>query len=226
MKNIIASLFALFIVVSVHAQNRDKRNLDPFNRISVGESIEVVIEKGDENAAYVQASGVDVDRVLTEVIGSRLKIHMERGMYFSTDVFVRLVYTDELQGIKVSSSADLRSKNLIKSDELLVQVSSSGDAELEVDVDDLEIDVSSSGKLDIGGTTKSLALEVSSSGKVNGFDLSCGAATADMSSSGRAEITVVNKLVAEASSSGKLTYRGDPDKVIVDASSSGRVRKY
>ena len=226
MKKLIMILLLGVFLAPVFGQDKETRNLRTFNKVSVGESIELVIEQGDENVAYIETRGVNPEDVLTEITGSRLKIHMDRGMYFSTDVYIKLIYKEDLEGIKVSSSADLRSNSLIKSDDLLVQVSSSGDAELDVDARSLDIDVSSSGKLDIAGRADRLSIEVSSSGKVNGFDLTCGTVSADLSSSGRAEVTVVDKLVGEASSSGKLTYKGDPDKVLVDTSSSGRVRKY
>lgn len=227
MKQLLTILMAMSLTAStVSAQDKESRTLGSFNHISVGESIELVIEQGDENMAYIEARGIDAEKVLTEISGSKLRIHLDKGWYQSSDVFVRLVYKENLRGIKSSSSSDLTSKTIIKSDELLLKVSSSGSAELNVDVEDLTIDVSSSGKLYVDGRAKSLDIEVSSSGRVQGYGLTCGSARVDMSSSGRAEITVLNTLRGEASSSGRFTYKGDPEKVLVDTSSSGRISAY
>lgn len=244
MKHIILS-FLFFIASSVAiAQNNESRNLSSFDKISVGESIKLTLKKGSENKARIETSGVDADRVLTEISGSSLNIHMEKGNYRSTTVEVYLTYTEELEAIKSSSSASVKSEDKIKSkelsirvnssgkldldmetEELEIRVSSSGKANINVDTENLDVGVSSSGKLEVTGTTNFQRFDVSSSGRFMAYDLSSQKVNANISSSGSAEITVAKELIANASSSGRISYKGNPDKVLADSSSSGRVRK-
>lgn len=224
MKKLIA-LFGIMmaVIVIAQAQNSDNRSLDNFSKIKVGESINLFIEKGNKNSAKIETSGVDADRVLTEMRGDQLYIHMERGNYWRTTVDVWVTYT-ALEGVSVSSSAKLESKGTIKADEFFVAVSSSGRAELALEVDELEIDISSSGRAEIAGRANFTDIDLSSSGRLEAFALESKSVRADLSSSGKAEITVTEKIVADASSSGSLYYKGKPDKVLVDTSSSGKVR--
>ncbi|MFT7032040.1 MAG: hypothetical protein ACJA2S_000536 [Cyclobacteriaceae bacterium] len=244
MKHIILS-FLFFVASSAAiAQNREIRDLSSFGKISVGQSIKLTLEKGSENKVRIETSGVEADRVITEVSGSNLDIRMKKGNYRSTTVEVYLIFKGELEGIKAGSSASVQSKSKIiskeltikvsssakleldtKTDELEIRVSSSGRANLTVDTENLNIGVSSSGKLEVAGTTNFQSFDVSSSGRFMAYDLSSEKAKANISSSGSAEITVAKELIANASSSGRISYKGNPDKVLTDSSSSGRVRK-
>jgi hypothetical protein len=244
MKHIILS-FLFFIASSVAiAQNNESRNLSSFDKVAVSESIKLVLKKGNENKARIETSGVDTDRVLTEISGSSLNIHMKKGNYRSTTVEVHLTYTKELQEIKSGSSASVKSEDKIKSkelsiqvnssakldldtetDELEIRVSSSGKVNINVDTENLNVGVSSSGKLEVAGTTNFQSFDVSSSGRFMAYDLSSQKVKANISSSGSAEITVAKELIANASSSGRISYKGNPDKVLADSSSSGKVRK-
>ena len=244
MKNLFIAIALLVTTLVVQAQNEEVRNLPSFDQISVGESIKLIIEKGNKNSARVEASGVDVEKVLTEVSGSSLKIHMDRGNFWRTDVSVYLTYKDDPSSVRVSSSASLKGKSLVKTDEMLVKVSSSGKVELNVQANEVEVDASSSGRAMLGIDTDNLYVGVSSSGKVElqgnadyqkfkvsssgrlqAFDLQSEKVNGDISSSGSAEVSVSKELIADASSSGKIYYRGNPDKVITDSSSSGKIRR-
>lgn len=244
MKNLILAVLIATIPVLAKSQNQESRNLPSFSKLSVGQSINLVIEKGNENRARIETSGVDADRVLTEVSGSSLDIRMKKGTYRSTNVNVYLTYKDELEAIDANSSSSLKANSVVRSNELYVKVSSSAKMDLEVEAGEVEINVSSSaratmdvvaesmdvsvnssGKLELSGSTEFQRFRVSSSGKLMGFGLKCEKVKADISSSGNAEISVSKELIADASSSGKIYYRGNPEKVLVDTSSSGKVRK-
>lgn len=244
MKKILIVIFVLAALLEGQAQNEETRNLPSFNKISVGQSIKLVIEEGNENTARIETTGVDTDKVLTEVSGSGLNIHMENGSYRSTTVKVYLTYKSNLEAIKASSSSSVTGKSVIKSNEMSVKVSSSAFADLSVDAKELDIDVSSSaraslevnaqdldvevtssGRLELTGRTSFQRFHISSSGKFMAYGLQSERVKADISSSGSAEISVSDELIADASSSGRISYKGNPEKVIVDASSSGKVRK-
>mgnify|MGYP002636009405 CR=1 len=112
-----------------------------------------------------------------------------------------------------------------ETDELEIKVSSSAKAKLNIDTENLNVGVSSSGKLELSGRTNFQSFDVSSSGRFMAYDLSSKRVKASISSSGSAEIQVAQELIANASSSGKISYKGNPDNVLVDSSSSGKIRK-
>ncbi len=224
MKRIFTALLSVAITFIAAGQRGETRSLSSFSAISVGEAIDVEITPGNKEEAIVEVSGTNPDNVITEVFGDRLKIHMARGNWRNVDVKVYVTYK-EIDEIDVSSAADLVTNGVLRSKELEVEVSSAGDAELEIDVEELEVRVSSAGDLSISGRTKEQYVRVSSSGDYDGYDLESEYAEVDASSSGDARVNVSDKLDADASSSGSVYYKGDPSKVYADSSSGGRVRK-
>jgi hypothetical protein len=219
-------LTALLISSAAYSQSSETRRLDDFNQGSVGESIELVLISGSENSARIEANGVEVEDVETDVSGGKLDIGMDNGgkWWENTDVKVWLTYK-ELEGISISSSAKVTNEGVIKAERLVCRASSSGSASLTVDVQSLDSEVSSSGRLSISGYSQAQEVRVSSSGSYNAFELASEVCEAKASSSGNARISVSRELRADASSSGSIRYKGDPEKLITNSSSSGSVRK-
>ena len=96
MKNQIISMVVLLLATFSVFGQKETRQLDSFTSLSVGEAIEVVIKQGSKEEAIVEVDGADLEDVLTEVSGDRLRIHMEdkRGGYRNVDVRVMLTYVD------------------------------------------------------------------------------------------------------------------------------------
>lgn len=209
----------------IFAQSRETRQLDDFSKVSVGESIELILKEGNKNEAQIEVDGLEVSDVETKISGGRLVIGIKgSGKWWkNTDVTVRLTYK-QLEGISVSSSAEVYNEGVIKAQRLECRASSSGNADLTIDVQELDVEVSSSGRLSISGTTIRQEVSVSSSGTYSGYDLSSEICEAKASSSGSARISVSKELRANASSSGSIRYKGDPEKQIANSSSSGSVR--
>ncbi len=210
--------------VLVHAQNKETRNVGSFSEIKAGESVRVYLIPGDKNEVVVETDGIEVDAVETDVNGDRLMIGMANGSWrnYRAEVYVTF---KKLKGVKASSSSRVESKGTIKSDEFYVDVSSSGRVTLDLDVEKLKVEVSSSGRIELNGSATTQVVKASSSGRYSGFSLESDGVKADVSSSGRVEVSVSKEIYADASSSGRISYRGNPDKVIADTSSSGRVSK-
>lgn len=244
MKNFITAILAMAISVAAIAQTKETRPLDSFNKLSVGNSIQLTMEKGNENSARIETSGVDVDRVLTKVSGSGLSIFMKNGNYRSIKVKVFLTYTESLESIKASNSSSINALSLIESEELFVQASNSAKIEMTAETKELEIQVMNSGKVNLEANTETLDVNVMNSGKLNlsgrtnsqrfkvmnsgqfmAYGMKSERADANISSSGKAEIWVSKELVADAMNSGRISYKGNPEKVLVDSSNSGKVSK-
>jgi len=221
---LVATLLSVSLVLS---QNRETREISSFDEIEVSEAISVEIKKGNSPQVIVEIRGsADLDDVITEVRGSTLEIEMKdrMGGYRNVDVYVYVTYT-ELSEIEVNSAANLYSEGVIAAKSLEIKVSSAGDAKVEVEVDELEVNVSSAGDLEVSGSADRQFVRVSSSGDYDAYDLKSRTAEVDASSSGDAKIYVNETLEADASSAGSVYYQGNPEKVIADSSSGGKVRK-
>jgi len=248
-KSFLITLLGVCVALATLAQS-ETRSLSSFSSVSAHEGIDVYLKKGVDESAKVVINGgnVGLEDVLTEVSGSRLKIHLEdrRGWNNrNVDVDVFVTYKS-LEALKASSAASIEAKDVIEAngdfdvdvssagdvkakiigiDELEVDASSAGDAELEVEADEIEASVSSSGGIEISGIARMQDIEASSSGDYEGYDLKSKEAEASASSGGSIEVNVSEKIRARASSGGSVRYDGNPSYVNADSSSGGRVKK-
>ncbi len=225
MKNILAGIaFALITTIS-QAQETQTRNVGSFNGVKVAEGIDVYLKKGDKESVKVEATGVKLENVLTEVSGSYLKVHMRDGNYHGhVNVKVYVTYV-QLEKLSASSAGSIYSETVIKSNSLEVSCSSAGNVEISVDAMAMEVSASSAGEMELKGKTKSLTADASSAGEVNAYDLEAQNVEAEASSGASVKVFAVEELDAHASSGGSVRYRGNPNKAITDSSSGGSVKK-
>jgi hypothetical protein len=242
MKNLLLGFIMLF-AFQTNAQETETRTLSDFTSVSSSQSIRVILKKGSEAKVDVSTTGELAD-VITEVKGGDLKIEMEsNNTYRNIEVEVT-VYFQELESLKASSSSRMTSKDLIEASNLDIKGSSSARMELNVKATNIEVSgsssarialdaeanniesqVSSSCRLTLNGNAENFEAQVSSSGRIDASGFTCQNADLAASSSGRIELNVQEKLIAKASSSGKITYGGKPSIVDANSGSGGKVSK-
>ena len=228
MRYLSTMIFSLFFsAFCLTAQETETRSLNNFHGVSTSASIDAVVKKGSKNEVVITASGVELDRVSTEIENGVLRLGFKKKSNWTwmkkTKVKAEVTYTGELDYLSASSSGDLICESVVSGDELTVKASSSGDVSVEVDVDNLSASASSSGDIEISGSANEAKLMASSSGDVLGDDLEVNHADVSASSSGDVELTVRESIKARASSGGDITYRGNPKTKDIKRSSGGDV---
>ncbi|WP_370087683.1 head GIN domain-containing protein [Ekhidna sp.] len=245
-KSIFITMLGILVAGITFAQSEETRNLSSFSEISAHEGIDVYISKGDKEEARIVSDSHDLDEVLTEVSGGRLKIHLEGNNHRNIDVEVHVTYksinsisaasastliargTIDANGgdfdVDVSSAGDIEA-TIENADEVKIDASSAGDARLKISANEIEADVSSAGEIEIEGVAKKQDIEVSSSGDYDGYDLESEEVDARASSGGSVKVSASKKLDARASSGGTIKYKGNPQYLDANSSSGGSVRK-
>lgn len=226
MGKILCTLLMAGITSFAIAQKSEMRQVKPFSAVSAAEGVDVILQKGNKESVKVEvAENADIARVITEVSGSYLKIHMKSGQYKgSLHVRVYVTYV-KLEKIIGSSAANIFSQEAIKADKLELRASSAASLELTVDVNELTCDASSAGEMELEGKTREVHFDASSAAKIDGYDLQADIVKANASSAGSIKVTVINELYAEASSGGDIRYRGNALKTHTNANSGGSVKK-
>lgn len=245
-KSILTAALGLLIAGFSYAQDEETRSLSSFSEVSSQEAIDVILIEGSKEEARIVSESHDLDEVLTDVSGGRLKIHLEGNNHRNVDVKVYVTYRS-LNAVSASSASSITARgdidaggddfdvdassagdvevSIVNADELSIDVSSAGDARLKVEANEIEADVSSAGDIEISGTAKKQDIEVSSSGDYDGYDLMSDEADASASSGGSIKVNVKSKLDARASSGGNVRYKGSPTYLDASSSSGGSVKK-
>jgi hypothetical protein len=160
----------------------------------------------------------------TEVRNGRLDIYFSKSVRDVDDLLIKIT-APNLEGFRLSGSADLIAFDSILGSTLDLDVSGSGSLDLKkIDFATIKADISGSGNIRIGGSADDLLLDVSGSGVFNGLDCPLLTADINVSGSGTVRCDVANTLKARVSGSGDIFYKGSPT-VQVDISGSGSVKK-
>lgn len=234
MRKIVVFLLLAAVTISVSGQRfktvkakgpvvTKERSIGEFSGIKVSAGIEVYLTQGSGTSLSVEAAENLHEYIRTEVRDGVLHV-FKKVRFIDSKVHRAYVTMNQIESLKASSSGDIVGENTIKTRELKLSASSSGDIRLDVIADKIFVDCSSSGDIHLFGKAGYLKASASSSGDVRAGELKVKEAKVSCSSSADIIVNVSDELYANASSSGDIRYYGDP---IVEkrTSSSGKVKK-
>ena len=219
-------MLAIVFVMAVNAQekNLQKRQVSGFHGVAVSGGIDLYLSSGPESVA-ISASNDVRDHVVTEVVGGILEIHMERnwsGGRFFTKVKAYVSISD-LRNLEGSGGGDIVFENLIKTEDLDVQLSGGGSLKGKLNANHLVIHQSGGSDVKLTGNVQSLTLDASGGGNLNGFDLVTDYASIHASGGSSTELTVNKELRAVVSGGGDITYKGAATVKEIKSSGGGSV---
>lgn len=191
MKKIFTTTFALIIALTItFGQTKETRNVDTFTKISFRVPGKLYLKQGNEQKVVLEGNKSVLAKIETEVNGGRLSIGNDNDWKiwdWDDDEINVYITVKDIEGLSVSGSGDLIGEGRLKTEDLDLNVSGSGNLKIEVDASgDMEANVSGSGNIDVKGTCQSLESKVSGSGKV--YIAGTIAQDADVSVSGSGKI--------------------------------------
>ncbi|OON70554.1 head GIN domain-containing protein [Hymenobacter sp. CRA2] len=201
----------------------ETRTVSNFSRVELKIDAEVILTQGSRQEVRVEGQRNILDVLETELNGDELQIEYGHARVVGHDPVKVYITVPSLSEVEVSGSGALRSASPWTAGSFRVQVSGSGEAEMNLaQVDGLRTSVSGSGEVKLRGNAATNNINISGSGKVSAYDLSTQDTYASISGSGKAYVRAARTLSAEISGSGTIYYRGNPT-VSSRISGSGKV---
>lgn len=227
MKTLLSLVLSFCLCISVFAQQTETRTVKSFTKLSIAVPAEVHLSKGPFK---VTLDGDDLSEIETYVKGGELVIkhkNTSNWSFFSSDADDIVIYITmpELEGISMSGSGKLESKDQFSSKSMKLRVSGSGSLQVNVATGQLEAHVSGSGKIETAGTAQNFIAHISGSGKVKAEELRAQVVDVHISGSGSCYVHADNELEAHISGSGNVYYTGNPTNVNARTSGSGKISK-
>lgn len=212
-------------VVAQRGMTSEERDVSTFNAVVTKGSEDLYVTQGSEQKVKIVAEENIIKDIETYVRNGVLYIEHE-DPYFSSHKQIKVYVTmKEINGLKLSGSGKIVGETPIKTDELELGISGSGDISLDVTASQIISGISGSGNIDLRGKTGGHSFKISGSGKVDAIDLNAENCTVHISGAGDARVNVSKVLDVKVSGSGSIRYKGDPDKVNTNVSGSGSVQK-
>ena len=185
----------LLLVVGCGGGDRvtETRQVEPYDRLEVSESIDVQVVPGDGREVRVAAGEHVIDRVVTESSGGVLKIDIrDRGI---------VIGPDPLNDVAVQVPASALAR---------VDIQGSGDVTLEgIDQEALELHVEGAGDVEASGTVDRLVATIQGAGDARLSQLSARTARVEVQGAADAELNVSDELRSDIEGAGDI-HRIEP----------------
>lgn len=220
---------ALFTMVSCsfsQAQESETRNPGPFTKVHSGGSWDVILVEGNKEEVRIEAKGVELSKVKTEVDGDVLKLGLENGNYRNVSLKFYVTYRS-LEGLKCSGSGKMTVNSDVVADEFYIGLSGSGDVIMKgLRADELEASISGSAKITIeSGAIGEAEISQSGSGDFVAEDLAIEELEVSKSGSGSTKVGDLGEISVRSSGSGDVIYSGSPRMGEIRVSGSSSIRK-
>jgi hypothetical protein len=186
-------------------------------------NVDLVIQQGPTESLVVTGDEAILPALLTNTSFGQLTIRYDSRYEIRDNARPKLVLTvKDLNELRLSSSGNVTVGPLTTSN-FNIDLSSSGNITIQgIHADKISAHLTSSGDIVVHGDANSLSMVVSSSTNFEASDLKVQTADITMTSSADVTVWVVKDLEANLSSSGNISYYGNP-VVHQNLSSSGRL---
>lgn len=204
---------------------QESRDVSDFNKVEMQGAGDLIITQGENYSVVLETDDNLMNKYTTRVIGDRLVISTDHiPCFIGNKGLVVYVTMPDVKRLTVDGSGDIISMNTITSDELEIQISGSGNIDLDVDVSSLETRIDGSGDATYKGRATDHAIHVAGSGDIYAYGLSTQSTSVEIAGSGDAEITAYETLDVNVAGSGDIYYQGEP-QVSQSIAGSGNVRQ-
>ncbi len=218
-------LLALFAIGCSYAQTKETRDVDDFTGVAFGVAGELILEQGNNFSVVLEGDEDFLEEIETTVRNNKLLIRHDRWFSFGNKKVTVYITMPEVESLSVSGSGKMIAKGSIRTDNLDMGVSGSGDIELkDLIAGSIDCGISGSGTITLDGEAEDGEVSISGSGDYYGQSFQLETLDVSISGSGTCRTAVDEALEARVSGSGDVYYTGNPN---VDArvSGSGKVRK-
>ncbi len=211
MKNIGLLVFSLVLFsLSVQAQINGTRELSSFNEVVVYGDIQVVMVKGTVEKVEITVEGTELENVITEVGGNKLKIKLKANLFQEKEVNVK-VYYKELEGLKAIAGAEIRTTETIKAKHLVLQAISAGKIRGDFDVYSIDVKASQGGVLNLKGKAETQNVHAGTGGTYDAYDLISRDIVVEAYTGAIVKVNTTKMLNAFASSGANISFMGNPE---------------
>lgn len=198
--------------------------LESFNGINLSGGFEVTIEEGNAPLLIIETDENLIPYIKTEIRGGNLDIYTSESISSRKGVKLHIVYT-ELEEIEVSGAVALKNEGILRTEDLELAMSGAGGIDIELEASSLELRLAGAGAVELAGNVGQQRIIMSGAGGLDAFDLISKECDINISGVGGAEIYVTERLDAQVSGIGGISYRGNPSDITRNVSGLGSIDK-
>jgi len=202
----------------------EHREVNNFETIKVNGAFTIYLSQNDEYSLKVVADENLMDIIKTKVKGDVLYISTEKSIYKSKEIKLYIGFK-HLSGLKANGAISLKSDQILRFNELNIEINGASSANLELTANRLRIDNSGASTIKLSGKCEEVSIDISGAGSISAYDLIVKRGSIDISGVGSGKVYVEEDLRVNISGIGSVKYKGEP-KITSDISFLGSLKKY
>lgn len=184
--------------------------MDEFDGFVNTVAADIYLTYGDDQEVLIVGQQNIIDLIELDVRNGIWKIKYDQWVRRADPVEI-FITIPKLTKIGITGSGNVETtNNFANHRDIEIDISGSGDIDLETDARDIDVSVSGSGYIDLYGTAKNLDVRISGSGDIRARQLETDKADIAISGSGDIYLNVRDYLNVTISGSGSVFYRGNP----------------
>jgi hypothetical protein len=203
---------------------KEERNVGSFSKLDVGGAFTVYLTQGSQEKLVVEADAEEIKEIVTEVVGSTLKIYTKSNWGTSFhDMTIYLTFKD-LSAIDFSGAVEVKSEGELNFTALQLDVSGAAEIDMAMKADRFEAEFSGASEVELSGTCNRGYFELSGASEFNAENLEFKELSIDVSGASDAKVWSTGTLNIDASGASSIRYKGNPPNITIDESGASSVK--
>lgn len=184
------------------------RSLSSFENIAIAGGFDhVYLQEGSSESIVLELSGIDADKIKTDVYNNTLSIAVKKGRYNNLRATLTITYRS-LKSVESSGSSDVEGRSVLRGGTFFYACSGSGNFTGTFEVSKLEAAISGSGDMVLKGKADKQDFSISGSGDIRAGELKGESAEVSISGSGDVLLHIDGQVRSAVSGSGRVTNKG------------------
>jgi hypothetical protein len=201
-------------------------NKTGFKDIDASSSMDVVLKQGPDYSVRIDAEENILQLIEVRKEGDELIVGFKDNISINPTKDIKVYITaPEFRKLGGSGACTFSNSDVIKGNEMKLDLSGACNTHLNVDVNKLGVEASGASEIEVKGKAVYFSVDGSGSTSVSAFQLITENASIELSGAGDAEVFASKSLKADLSGAGNVAYKGNPPSVNKEISGAGSVSK-
>ncbi|MBK7681205.1 MAG: DUF2807 domain-containing protein [Bacteroidia bacterium] len=188
---------------------KESRSIKSFNNLVLNIPAHVTMVVTDSNSLTIVAQENIAENIELKSKNQRLIIQSNRILKSEKPIEILITCTS-LKGIELNGSGKIDIINQYDTPKANFVINGSGKILANLNAKEIKSKINGSGEMNFSGSTQELTLEINGSGDINAQNLTANDCDIDINGSGKAFLTVTDKLDISIVGSGDVIYAGEP----------------
>ena len=203
---------------------KEERTVSNFARLEIGGAYKVFLSQGDQEKLVIEADAEEIEEIVTEVVGNKLKIYTKSGWGERFHEMTIYLTFKNLDYIDFSGAVEVSAENALTFSELEMDVSGAAEIDLEMKADKYTAEFSGASEIDFRGTCKTGYIEISGASEFDAEGLQFEDLSIELSGASDAKIWATGTLNIDASGASSIRYKGNPPNTSIDESGASSIK--